>query len=432
MNVSNGSRVALNTRIKLRGQASGANLPPGEQVDMHYEYVNEAGQVLGSALSRGVPFAGSTATDPSEREFTVNQPGHYFFRLFIRYDGGSKEGIRSFACLKDTYVETPPPKPEKQVECTNLIASFSNGQRVVAGTTINVRGQASGRNLPQGELADMYYDYVDSAGKVVSTQKAMGVPFKDGTAIDNVPRSFKLEAPGTYKFRLAVKYDGSTKSAVGNQTGNCVKEIVVQPPCEQSQNNNEAECIILNKRASNITHNIPDANGTIAQPGDIIVYTLSAKNTSKNTMIKKFIMEENISDVLEYADIVNLHGGTKDDRNIVRWPATDIRPEQTIEKQLTVRVKNPLPQTPTSVSNPGSFDMTLTNVYGTTVNIKLPPSITKTTEQVTTNLPNTGPGETVAVGLSVTVVVGYFFARSRLMVKELELIRSEYAASGGI
>jgi hypothetical protein len=432
MSVPMSSKVPLNTTIKVNGQASGANLPPGELVDMNYDYVTDKGQVLGTAQARGVGFSGSTATDPVQRSFTVTQAGHYFFRVFVKYDGGSKDAVASFACLKDVYVETPPPKPEKQIECTNLIPSFTNGQKVVTGTTVNVRGQASGRNLPEGELVDMYYDYVDVTNKVQGSQKALGVPFKDNTAIDSTPRNFKLEKPGKYTFRLAVKYDGSSKSASGNQTGNCIKVIEVQPPCDQSKHNDETECIILSKKARNDTQQIPDANDTVAHAGDIVTYTLSAKNTSKNTTIKKFAIEESISDILEYADIVDLHGGVKDDRNVVRWPAEDIKAGQTISKDITIRIKNPIPQTPRSSSNPGSFDMTLTNVYGNTVNIKLPPGVTKTTEQVTTSLPNTGPGETIAIGMTVAVVAGYFFARSRLMVKELELVRSDYAVSGGM
>ena len=71
--------------------------------------------------------------------------------------------------------------------------------------------------------------------------------------------------------------------------------------------------------------------------------------------------------------------------------------------------------------------MTMTNVYGDTVTIKLPPSITKQTELVTTELPKTGPGTSLAIGFVLTTVVGYFFARSRLMAKELDMVRKDFA-----
>lgn len=430
MSVPASSRVPVGTKVNIWGQASGSGIGPNELVDMHYEYVTDQAQLLGTATAIGVPFSGGLATDGTQREFTMSSPGHYFFRLFIRYDGGTQEGVRSFACLKDIYVDVAPPPPVKEVECSALITSFGDKQKILTGTTVTVRGQASGRHVPDGDKVDMIYDYVDSSNKVQGTQKASGVAFKDNAAQDTTPHSFKLDKAGTYKFRLAVKYDN--KDASGNQTGNCIKEVIVQPPCEKSKTNDETECIILNKKATNDTQNIPDANNTVARPGDVVTYTLQAKNTSKTTTVKKFVVEEDINDILEYADVVDLHQGVKNEKNIVTWPATDVKPEQTIEKQITIRIKNPLPQTPQSTSNPGSFDMTMTNVYGDTVTIKLPPNVPKTTEQVTKTLPNTGPGETMIVGFVVTIIVGYFFARSRLMVKELDLVRADYAVSGGV
>lgn len=103
-----------------------------------------------------------------------------------------------------------------------------------------------------------------------------------------------------------------------------------------------------------------------------------------------------------------------------------------MEQKLTVKIKNPIPQTTISSSNPGTFDLVMTNVYGNTVNIKLPGGVIKTTEQATTTLPNTGPGTSLAIGFVVTVVIAYFFARSRLLVTELSIVREEYASAGGV
>ncbi len=360
--------------------------------------------------------------------------GHYQFRLWVKYDGGKKDagGNAVGGCARDIYVKTPPPPPEKVISCSNLITSFSNGQKVISGSSVNVRGQASGRNLPPGELVDMYYDYTDASGKILGSQKALGVPFKESIAEDNVPRSFKLEKAGTYTFRLSVKYDGSTKNASGNQTGDCIKTVVVEEPCKEGKKGpDDTECLILTKIAKNDTRNIPNADGTTAQAGDTITYTLATTNTSKNTTIKKYVIKENLIDILQYADVVNLSGGTLDKYGIVTWPEVDINPNQTINKKITIKIKNPIPNTPVSSSDPGSYDMKLTNVYGNTVNIKLPPTITKTTEYVARELPNTGPGETLAAGFLITAIVGYFFARSRLLAKEADILRTEFSMSGG-
>jgi hypothetical protein len=46
-------------------------------------------------------------------------------------------------------------------------------------------------------------------------------------------------------------------------------------------------------------------------------------------------------------------------------------------------------------------------------------------------IPNTGPGTSLVMGFTLVTIVGYFFARSRIMAKELVLLREEYAPSGG-
>lgn len=188
----------------------------------------------------------------------------------------------------------------------------------------------------------------------------------------------------------------------------------------------------IEKKAKNITQNIDDANGTTAAPGDVIEYTLITTNVgdgdSKDTILKS----EELADVLEYStlDLNSLDGAIFDnDTETIAWnkPVT-IKPGQSVNKVFRVTIKNPLPQTPTPTGNPGSFDLTLTNVYGNTININLPGSVAKSTEVVTQTIPNTGPGESLAIGVTLTVMVGYFFARSRLLSKELSLVKQEYTS----
>lgn len=432
LSVQPNSRVEINTEVKVSGKAKGQNLPSGQKVDMFYDVVKVGtGRVIDTKEARGVAFSGNTAEDSRPNGFKLTKAGHYKFRLAVKYDGNKEaSGNQVGSCASDVYVATQP-NPEKVIECTNLISSFSNGQKIIAGSNVNVRGQASGNNLPTDQKVDMYYDYVDSSGKVISSQNSKSIAFDDGIAEDQVAKSFKLDNPGTYTFRLAVKY-GNNKDANGNQTGNCAKQVVVEPPCNENDNDNGTQCILLSKKARNDTQNIENASGTTARAGDTIIYTLMTTNTSKNTTAKGYVVQENLIDIMQYADIVNLSGGKLDDKGIATWPATDIAPEKTINTLITVKIKNPIPQTPVSSSDPGSFDMTLTNIYGNKVDIKLPPSVIKTTEHVAGQLPNTGPGETLAVGFLITSIAGYFFARSRLIAKETDLIRSEFASSGGL
>lgn len=431
LSVKPNSRIEINTAITVKGRAKGKNLSSGEKIDMYYDVINvKTNKLMDSKIARGVPFNSDGYAEDSRAEpFKLAKTGHYRFRLAVGSVNATPGNLVG-SCAKDVFVATTP-TPDVAIECTKLISSFGNGQKVIAGSNVNVRGQATGNNLNADQKVNMRYDYVDSQGKVVDNQVAKDIKFNDDVAEDNVPRTFKLEQPGTYTFRLAVTYDGD-KPANGNQTGNCSKQVIVDKPCDQSNNNNGAECLILSKKARNDTQKVDNADGTIAHAGDTIVYTLSTQNSGKNETVKGYVIQENLIDIMQYADIINLSGGTKDEQGIVSWPAVDIKPGQTINTTFTIRIKNPIPSTPVSTSDPGSFDMKLTNIYGNKVEIKLPSSLVKTTEYVAGQLPNTGPGETLIIAFSLTAFVGYFFMRSRLLAKEVDIVKDEFATTGGL
>jgi uncharacterized repeat protein (TIGR01451 family) len=202
-------------------------------------------------------------------------------------------------------------------------------------------------------------------------------------------------------------------------------------PCDKSVSSaDELACITFHKTASNITASISDANGTQAHPGDVIAYTLFAENAGKAT-VKNFVFQENMSDVLDYADITDLHGGHLSVDNIVSWPVENIHAQETAKHQITVRVKDPIPQTPTSTSDPGHFDLMMTNVYGNTINISLPGASTKVVETASTSLPNTGPGTSLMVAAFIVIVSSYFWARSRLLADEAHIAVRE-STNGGL
>lgn len=201
-------------------------------------------------------------------------------------------------------------------------------------------------------------------------------------------------------------------------------------PCDKSVSSQDSlACIAVSKAASNITAGLSDADNTTANPGDIIVYTLYAKNNGK-AAVKDFTFQENLSDVMDYADTVDLHGGSLSTDLVVSWPAETIAAASTASHQITVKVKSPVPQTPTGSSDPAHFDLVMTNVYGNAVNIKLPGSPAKTVETVTTStLPNTGPGTSLIVAASIVVFGGYFYGRARLLAEESNLAVQESIAA---
>lgn len=222
----------------------------------------------------------------------------------------------------------------------------------------------------------------------------------------------------------ACPYDASISASAAN----CIKPCPYNSslpsdspqckPCDASQGSADAQaCIVEHKTATNVTQNLADANNTTAQPGDTITYTLYAQNTGKAD-VPNFVMEENLSDVLVYADAVDLHGGSQDSNGLITWPATTIKAGDTLSNQITVQVKKTLPAGTPTPDDPNHFDLILTNVYGNAVNIKLPQSPAAVPVAATKALPNTGPGAGLIIGFMVVMIAGYFLARSRLLVDE--------------
>jgi uncharacterized repeat protein (TIGR01451 family) len=204
--------------------------------------------------------------------------------------------------------------------------------------------------------------------------------------------------------------------------------------CVSSQTQTDIDsCLVYSKSAANLTQNVSNANGTTAQAGDVIQYTLNVDNTSKATA-QNFVIQEDLSDVLDYADVLNLNGGALNNTtNFVSWPAVDIAAGQTATQIFTVKVKNPIPTTPPSSSDPGYFNHTMSNTYGNTVIINLPTPVVQAVAQTAqSSLPNTGPGSSMLIAGAVVIVGGYFVARSRLLAKETDIVRREVVATGNL
>ena len=184
--------------------------------------------------------------------------------------------------------------------------------------------------------------------------------------------------------------------------------------------------ITLAKGVSNLTTGVADANNVMANAGDILEYKLLTTNTGGSTH-QDFVVEENVNDILEYADIESVSDGGRlnNDGNLV-WLAKDIKPGETLTRTFRVKIKQPIPQTARSASDSQSFDLRMDNVYGNLISIPLPGSLPKGAETVVTTLPNTGPGLNLAIAIGLAMATTFFFLRNRQLVTELKLVRQSY------
>lgn len=212
------------------------------------------------------------------------------------------------------------------------------------------------------------------------------------------------------------------------QSQNCtLSETITQPA-------NPSAKISTDIKVSNTSQNIDNAINTTANPGDILKYTISLTNNG-NKAANKFLIDkeygEDISDILEYADLTNQYDAIFNEKTgFLSWGPIDIQPGEKFQKTFTVTVKNPLPATPISKSNPLSFNYEMSNKYGRNTSIMLNKPITKIVEQATTNLPKLNNFVCLLISFITLLVIGYFYYRSRLLKKESAIIHQEYSSGG--
>lgn len=187
------------------------------------------------------------------------------------------------------------------------------------------------------------------------------------------------------------------------------------------------------KKASNITQNL-DTDKTItakARAGDILEYSLISTNTNYVAAKSSVVIEDYIGDILDYANIdeafLAAQGGTFDKTaKKVIWANQEIAPNGQVTKLFRVTMKSPIPSTNQPNTTAPDYDCKIENDYGNDIAISVDCPVIKSVEK----LPNTGPGTTVGIAFVVTVISGYFFARSRLLAKELDIVKRDYTASG--
>jgi hypothetical protein len=138
-------------------------------------------------------------------------------------------------------------------------------------------------------------------------------------------------------------------------------------------------------------------------------------------------VSENLSDVLEYAQIYDDGGGTFDGSGkVLSWGDVALGPQQTDTRHFVIQVADHIPSTPRGANNPASYNCLMTNSYGNTIDINVDCPAVKSVETVVKQLPSTGIGENVLFGAALLMVVTYFYARNRQMSKEIKLLRKDF------
>lgn len=259
----------------------------------------------------------------------------------------------------------------------------------------------------------------------------------------------QYQSAGTYQVVLTVL------TSEGERTSNsCGAEIVISErfvpcsydpslsasddacqPCPENPNvaaSNPEVCTVtkvLKKKVANITKNIDDANNTQASPGDILEYSLYTKNTARSLNTEHTTIE-NIADILDYSEIESKGDASVDVEKNITWPKTTILAGQELVQTFRVKVKATIPSTEAATANSGTFDLKMLNIYGNETTVTLPCPIALCAQNTVSTLPNTGPGTSLVVTFLSVCIIGFFYSRSRVLAKEVEIIKYDYANGG--
>jgi len=350
--------------------------------------------------------------------YDKQQPGKYNVRLHVRTSEGQKT---SSECYDSFIVDSKP-----VAACVEVTAALINRN------TVSLGGKARAAN---GATISKY---------VFVVKNASGNEVKRITVASNSSQvtadSFTLN-PGQYVVTLTVK------TSVGDVTdAACVKQFTVTPPevcafnptlppnspdCQPCPGNpniwiKDEDCeadIFSTKSGVNMTNGNVDASTVIARANDKLSYTLTVQN--KGLAPSSVTMTESLADVLEYATLIDQAGGTFDEAaKTISWPAIMLSPGQKQSRTIAIQMLDKIPATNTGVSNPDSYDCKMINTFGNSVDIKVDCDTTKVVvEQVTGELPKTGPTENMIFAGALLAVVVYFYARSRQLGTEVRLIR---------
>jgi hypothetical protein len=175
--------------------------------------------------------------------------------------------------------------------------------------------------------------------------------------------------------------------------------------------------------ATNITQGFQAAQNTVAEPDEQISFTLHINNPTSKPIIAD--IREDLSDILEYSELIDEGGATLSDKNVIAWPQTSIIPGAQQTRTFRVRILSEIPATPTGINNSMSYDCKISSAFGNTINIKLNCPTPKIIENIISKLPNIAQSSSIIISSVIFFIILFFYIRNKQMQKEIQIIRKD-------
>lgn len=284
-----------------------------------------------------------------------------------------------------------------------------------------------GLNLAKREAT--FKTVVSSSNDKLITVNSYEYDFGDGQKQTVVSGDFTNQVthaygPGEFDAYVVVNFTAPTESGQTAQKADCAQSVEFE----------EENPLGQHKTVENLTQGLKgkDATDTRVHAGDVLEYRLQTLN-SNNYERTGVVISDYIGDLLDYASLdleaLEADGGRYDEKDKkVLWENVTIPANSKLETRFKITMLNPIPATNRPNDQGSDFDCVITNIYGDEISLDVACPAVKGIETI----PNTGPGTSLMLAGGATFVIGYFFARARLFNKELDIIRTDYATTGGM
>lgn len=327
--------------------------------------------------------------------------------------------------VTENYPEKPtPPSPANIVANKTAVNSTQNIDATKAAAkendkiTYTVNAKNTGGTAKAMTLSDNLTDVLKYA-KLVNNG---GGTFNTSTNVLSWP-AVNL-APGA---SVSHTYTVQMKSSLVSTTTSCtmrnnfVDKIVTVPVACSTP----PAKLVVSKTATNISQGNVKATSVTAKESDRITFTLSAENTGGTAM--NFTFEDNVTDALEYAKIVDNGGATYSQKtHMLTWPAVSLKPGEKQVRTFSIQILSSIPATPSGMSDPSSYDCKIENAfYTSSVTFPVTCPAPKVIEQVVPELPRTGPKANMLFAGIILATAAFFYFRARQLGTEVRLIRRD-------
>ncbi len=201
-------------------------------------------------------------------------------------------------------------------------------------------------------------------------------------------------------------------------------------PCRTQINASEDARSSLSSSVANVSN----VKATTLKSGDVIEFKLSTTNTT-DIDYKNYNAYDYFGNVLQYAEITNRNQLSAQDiildkTNTLRWTIPNLAAGTTDTRTIRVTLKRPTPLTNNPSGLSPDYNCRISNSYGTPVVVNINCPLIKSADR-TTLLPFIDEKTAIIIGILTSLIAGYFFNRSRLLAKEVTIIRNDYTSAGG-